>query len=117
MMAALLLAGLCSSAMAYSKGDWVLGQWRGGAMWFPGVVESHKGNMVTVQYDDGTRETRPENQVKPYDWRVGTRVECNFKNSGKWFSGRITRLNNENLSVAYDDGDKENTKTGACRSR
>lgn len=106
-----------SSAWAYNQGDWVLGQWKGNAYWYPAVVESQRGTSVTMVYDDGTRETRPENQVKPYDWKVGSKVECDWKGGGKWYAGRITRLNVTDLSIAYDDGDKEDTHTGSCRSR
>ncbi len=41
------------------------------------------GNQVTIRYDDGTLETRPANQVRPYNWRVGSRIVCLFTN-GRW---------------------------------
>ena len=116
-----LIAGIAlglaaaSPAAAFSEGDWVLAQWKGGEYWFPGVVESASGGKVTVAFDDGTRETRPSNQVRDYDWRVGSKVECNWKGQG-WYRGKITALSGEKLSIAYDDGDKETTKTGRCRS-
>lgn len=112
---AFLAAGLVS-AQAQSTGDWVLAKWKNGAHWFPSVVQSVAGDKITVKYDDGDRETLFVNSVRPYDWKVGSKVECNFKNAGSWYSGRITALNAEALSIAYDDGDKENTKTSRCRS-
>lgn len=113
---ALSLASLTPAA-AYSEGEWVLAQWKGGEYWFPGVVKGASGEKVTVHFDDGTAETRPVNQVRPYDWGVGTRVECNFQNQGKWYPGRIAGLNSAKALIHYDDGDKENTTTGRCRSR
>ena len=106
-----------TAAPAQSVGDWVLGQWRGGSDWYPGVVIAHRGNQVTIRYDDGTRETRPENQVRPYDWHVGSRVVCLFTN-GRWYDARITAMDPGGLliSVRYDDGDTQITQTGRCRS-
>jgi hypothetical protein len=105
------------SALAYQPGEWVLARYRNGAYWYPGVVHSDRNGTVAVNYDDGDREVLPSNLVKNYSWQVGTRVECNWKNGGKWFAGRITALRGGALSIAYDDGDKENTSTGRCRSK
>lgn len=106
-----------SSAAAFNPGDWVLGQWQGGIYYYPGVVAQVQGDLITIQYDDGDVDTRPWNQVKPYDWRVGSRVECNWQSGGTWYPGAITQLGTVNLSIAYDDGDFENTRVSLCRSR
>lgn len=115
-VAALSLLG-ATAASAQPVGAWVLGQWRGGNDWYPGVVVAHQGSQVTIRYDDGTRETRPANQVRPYDWRVGTRVVCLFTN-GRWYDATITAMDPGGLliSVRYDDGDTQITQTGRCRS-
>lgn len=104
-------------ASAQSKGEWVLGRWQGGAYWFPAVVEKVSGGSVSIVYDDGDRETTTLEKVRPYDWAVGKKVECNYKGRGEWYSGRISALGGEMISINYDDGDKERTKTGRCRSR
>ena len=111
------LALLATAAPAQHVGDWVLGQWRGGGDWFPGVVTAHEGNQVTIRYDDGTSETRPESQVRPYDWHVGSRVVCRFTD-GRWYDATITAMDPGGLliSVLYDDGDTQITQTGRCRS-
>lgn len=112
----LLLAG--TLAQAQQRGEWVLAQWRGGQYWFPGVIESVNGKMITIAYDDGTRETRPYNQVRPYDWRAGTRVDCLWAGGSDWYPGRISRMHSDGvtLDIAYDDGGRERTRTAACRS-
>lgn len=123
----LAMLALCSAMFAAAalqaaelgKGDWVLAQYRGSAYWFPGVVESTDGDAVTIVYDDGERETRPANQVKAYNWREGSRVECRWKGGDEWYPGRIDSVggDGESIHVSYDDGDAERTKTRHCRSR
>ena len=116
--AASLVLLAATAAPAQRVGDWVLGQWRGGSDWYPGVVTAHEGNRVTIRYDDGTRETRPGNQVRPYDWHVGSQIVC-FFTDGHWYPARITAMDPGGLliSVLYDDGDTQITQTGRCRSQ
>ena len=119
LVGALALVGATTAyAAQFDKGDWVLAQYKGSSYWFPGTVESLSGQNVTIAYDDGERETRPVNQVKPYSWKVGTAIECQWKGGEEWYGGRITSASDDGvtISVAYDDGDKEQTKTGKCRS-
>ncbi|MFJ5488661.1 tudor domain-containing protein [Hansschlegelia beijingensis] len=101
----------------FRVGDQVLGRWRGGEHWYPGVVDSISRSDVTIQYDDGDRETASFRQVRAYNWRPGQRVECNWKNGGTWYSGRIIAIEGDRLSINYDDGDRERTRTSKCRSR
>jgi hypothetical protein len=112
-----LALAIPAGAAAQQAGDWVLAQWQGGSDWYPGVIQSRNGNQVTIRYDDGTMETRPVNQVRRYDWRVGSRVVCRWSN-GQWYDAAITAMANDGLtiSVRYDDGDTEITQTGRCRS-
>lgn len=115
--AAALSLGLATGASAQRVGDWVLGQWQGGNDWYPGVIAAVRGNQITIRYDDGTMETRPANQVRRYDWRVGSRIVCRWTN-GQWYDATITAMapDGSTISVRYDDGDTEITQTGRCRS-
>ena len=123
-MIAAALAAVCAMAgVAHAAGpnagDWVLGRWKGEGYWFPGVVQSVSGGATTIQYDDGTVETLPAHLVKPYYWRAGSVVECRWKGGATWYRGSIMSIGSDgvSLSVKYEDGDSEITKTGACRSR
>ena len=109
----------CAGAMAQSRGDWVLGQWQGGAYWFPGVVQGSSGGNVTIQYDDGTSETVPLKRVRPYTWKLGTRVECRWSGGQEWYAGKISGMSKDGteIDVLYDDGDRERIATGGCRSQ
>ncbi|NLD14881.1 MAG: hypothetical protein GX665_07290 [Gammaproteobacteria bacterium] len=115
-----LLALLASStALAYQDGDWVLARWKSGEYWFPGVVKNQSGSQLTIAYDDGTREKLSRDKVRPYNWKVGSRVECRWQNGDDWYAGKITKIARDGvaISIAYDDGDREDTSTGACRSK
>ena len=102
----------------FQPGDWVLCQWQGGHLWFPGVVHSVNGGSVAIQYDDGTSEIRPANQVKPFDWAVGSRIHAMWSGNGQWYDATITETdeNGSGLTVRFDDGIIEKTVTARCRS-
>jgi hypothetical protein len=98
-------------------GEWVLGNFQSRGYWYPGVVARADVNGITIKYDDGDVETVPYERLRPYNWGVGSRVECNFQNSGQWYKGTIQQLGGTALSINYDDGDFERTRTGLCRSQ
>jgi hypothetical protein len=107
----------CGSAGAQTAGDWVLGNYRNAGYWFPGIAEKVQDGKVTIRYDDGDRETVQLKNVRPYNWAIGMKVECNYKNAGEWYPGTIASLGGDRIGINYDDGDKEKTRTGRCRSR
>lgn len=115
--AAVLCVFGAAGASAQTKGDWVLGNYRNAGYWFPGVVEKLGNGKITIRYDDGERETVGAGDVRPYDWMIGMKVECNYKGKGEWYPGTIASLAGEKIGITYDDGDKEKTKTGRCRSQ
>ena len=116
-VAAAALAASLGGAAAQTQGDWVLARYKGGPYWYPGIIQSVNGDRVTVSHDDGDRETLSLRSVRPYDWAIGGRVECNFKGAGKWYPGVIASLGGGTIGINYDDGDRERTRTGRCRSR
>ena len=116
--AALGVCAFAAPALAHDVGDWVLAPWRDSSQTFPGVVVGKSGSSLTIQFDDGTRETRIASEVRAYDWKVGSYVECQWKD-GSWYGAKITWLGNDGLSMQIryvDDGTVERTKTGKCRS-
>ncbi|WP_406872762.1 tudor domain-containing protein [Aminobacter sp. P9b] len=117
LLAAGAILATVGTAGAQTAGDWVLGNYKGSGYWFAGVIEKVQGDTITVRYDDNERETTSLSKVRPYDWMIGTKVECNFKGAGEWYKGTITSLAGEKVGIAYDDGDKETTKTGRCRTK
>jgi hypothetical protein len=116
-LAAGALALSASAASAQTPGDWVLARYKGGAHYYPGILQGVSGDRATVAYDDGDRETMSLALIRPYNWTIGGRVECNFKGGGKWYPGVIASLSGGTIGINYDDGDKERTTTGRCRSQ
>lgn len=101
----------------FSPGDWVLAQWQGDRLWFPGVVHSvGEDGSVAIRYDDGTSEIRPVNQVKKFDWHTGSRIHAIWSGNGQWYDATITDMDGAGLTVRFDDGIVEQTVTARCRS-
>jgi hypothetical protein len=105
-------------ALAHDVGDWVLAPWRDSRQTFPGVVVGKSGSSLTIRFDDGTRETRIASEVRAFDWKAGSYVECQWSD-GSWYGARINWLGKDGLSMQIryvDDGTVEKTTTGKCRS-
>lgn len=120
LVAAAAFNALPQITSAQAVGEWALGNFDMSGYWFVGVVESIDADGVTLAYHDGDRETLPPKEVKPYNWKVGTSVDCNFENAGEWYAAKITaaKPGSTAISVIYeDDSDTEDTTTALCRSR
>ncbi|MFA7587166.1 MAG: hypothetical protein WCY11_13400 [Novosphingobium sp.] len=119
---ALLAAGALlavTPAHAQNVGDWVLAPWEDSDNLFPGVVVARSGQRVTVRFDDGTTEVRLAEDVRPYTWRPGSRIECMWTD-GEWYEATIVAMGDDgtSLRIRYDeDGTMQNTQTGKCRTR
>ena len=74
--------------------------------------------MLRVRYDDGSVADVRVDAVQPYNWRVGSLVECQWTD-GEWYGARITSMASDGLSIGvrYEDGVNQKTNTGKCRSR
>jgi hypothetical protein len=51
------------------------------------------------------------------DYKVGDPVECNWKNGGRYYPGKVAGAEGGKLFINYKDGDKEHTKLSMCRPR
>lgn len=107
-----------SPALAHKVGDWVLAPWHDSDQTFPGVVIAVSGNAVTIRFDDGTKETRLASEVRPYNWQVGSKIECQWTD-GNWYAAKIQSMGSDGYSLVVrydDDGVIQRTRTGRCRS-
>ena len=100
-----------------AKGDLVLAQWGPDNLFYPARIAKVDGDKMKVAYYDGDVATVRKDQVKAFDWKAGTVVQCNWKNGGQYFPGKIASVEGEALQIHYDDGDKEEAGIGRCRSK
>ncbi len=119
-LAAALTTGLSlgitpNAAVAQRAGDRVLGQWSDG-FWYPARIQSVDGSRIRLIYDDGDLGTVGPNQIRAINWGVGSRLQCNWQNRGTYYSGTIAQRQGDSIFVNYDDGDREQTVIGRCRS-
>ncbi|MCB2067491.1 MAG: hypothetical protein KDE15_12730 [Erythrobacter sp.] len=118
---ALGLAALASAASASAQqvGDWVLAPWNDDPWLYPGVVGARSGVYVTVNFDDGTSQTRHVTELRDFDWREGTPVQCQWTD-GYFYNATVLFMgsNGYTIRVRYDDdGVVQDTNTGHCRTR
>jgi ribosomal protein L35AE/L33A len=111
----------------------VTAKYRGKGKWFAGKVTRVDGEgssaLYNVLYDDGDKDeglreefvkregddgdsARPAaSRAASTVFRVGDRVTAKYRGKGKWFAGKVTRVDGEGSSalynVLYDDGDKD----------
>ncbi|WP_373489577.1 hypothetical protein [Parasphingorhabdus sp.] len=115
-----LTGATAAGAQAFGQGQWVLARSAvGGSHFYPGVVAGMSGNQVTINFDDGTTETRPASQVRPYDWRNGSFVSCVWRPDGKVYGAVIQKISGggTQLTIRYvDDGIVATVRTGECYS-
>ena len=95
----------------HSIGEWVRAQ--------IGAAEKRaEKSLADRNFDGFAQEILRAQHVRPFDWNVGTAVECNWKRKGKYFPGKITTVSGAtDVHIAYDDGDREDTNIALCRSR
>ena len=110
---ALLLAG---TAQARAPGERVLARWSGDALWYPARVLADAGGSVQVAFDDGDVEAVAAADVKAIDWRVGSRLQCNWQNKGTYYGGVVAAMQGETITFQYDDGDVEAMTISRCRA-
>lgn len=102
------------SALTFGQSsEKVLAIWSDG--WYVGTVVQKIGDKYKVVYDDGGEALLHQPGIRPVDWGVGSRVQCNFQGKGYYYWGRIMQKSGERISIDYEDGAKEVTLIGRCR--
>jgi hypothetical protein len=109
---ALLVSFLASTSFGQVS-EKVLARWSDG--WYVGTVLQKVGDRFKIVFDDGDEALVPQSGIRPLDWSAGTRLQCNFKGSGRYFPGIITQKSGLRITIKYDDGDQEVTLMGRCR--
>ncbi len=108
----LLIGSFAISCFAQTS-EKVLARWTDG--WYVGTVLERVGDRFKVVFDDGDSAIVPQSGIRLLAWSAGTRLQCNFKGSGRYYFGMITQKSGSRITVKYDDGDQEVTLIGRCR--
>lgn len=119
----------------YSVGQEVEARFEGRSRWLPGtVMRKNRDGTYHIRYANGEDERyvekdmicaaknlgRPkspgrrvisgaeDSEPEPESYRQGDKVEANFKGKGRWFKGKIDKINRDGTyDIRYDDGDSE----------
>ena len=88
--------------------------------WYPGKIARERADgTFDIDYDDGEKEYRVEDRLvraleerdaetPAPELRVSDRVEGNYRGAGRYYPGRITRVNaGGTVNIDYDDGESE----------
>ncbi len=105
-----------ATAQAQAVGDRVTARWEADGFWYPAEIETIDRKGIHVSFDDGDEAIVTRNQVRRLNWRVGTRLECDWKKEGDYYPGRINAMRGESIDFAYDDGGREQLTVSRCRS-
>jgi uncharacterized protein (DUF427 family) len=132
----ILLPSSEPSEEKYDIGMKVEVNFEGKGKYFPGRISKlHEDNTNSydIMYEDGERDTRvPSHLIRPYSthshaksalveatqkqfesrpiekFELGEKVEVNFHSDGKYFTGRIRKVHeNDYYDVMYEDGEQE----------
>ena len=87
------------SAVAVEVGERVL-------VWYSARVNSTSGSKLDLNFDAGDVRAVRYDRVRNWNWRVGTRVQCNWKRGGAYYSGVNSSMRGERIGIDYDGGDQ-----------
>lgn len=104
------------SHFASAEGARVLANWPADGLWYPGKVVAVVDADVKVSFDDGDVLVVRKSQVRSLDWTRGSRLQCNWKNQGKYYPGIVQSMQGEEIELLYDDGYRELMTVSRCRS-
>ncbi|CAN0266275.1 unnamed protein product, partial [Scytosiphon promiscuus] len=104
------------------EGTKVEAKYKGRSRYYPGRISRvHRDGTCDIDYDDGEKErsvdpslvkvlggeTR-EGTARSDRLEEGTKVEADYRGRGRFYTGRISRVNLDgSFNIDYDDGEKE----------
>lgn len=98
--------------------DKVVVNYKGTGKPYPGKISAVKrDNTFDIIYDDGEIELAVDailirlsvESTETWPLRTNDKIEGNYKGYGKWYTGKIVEVDNDNFvySILYDDGETE----------
>src|SRR5262249_53070491 len=100
----------------------VFGRWQGGPLYYPGTVTAKRGEEIHIHYDDGDEEWTTLSMVRldrgPPAWHVGDRGLAHWPAEPFWwYPGVIREVQDSELLLHFDDGDRASVSPGAVLAR
>lgn len=101
----------------FREGTRVLARWPLEDWYYPATVSSVENSRYYITYRDGDTAWVERSDLRLERVSLGSRVYCNWKNSGTYFPGVISARRGDAISINYDDGDYEETSMRCIRMR
>ncbi|MCB1316658.1 MAG: putative Ig domain-containing protein, partial [Leptospiraceae bacterium] len=99
----------------FKRGDTVLAIWPDNEYWYAARIRRISGKRVTVDYYDGDEATLDlDTQIRPFNWRPGTQLWCEWSGDGYYYEVTIERIEGRTMHVVYEDGDEEDRDLSDC---
>lgn len=117
---ALLIAGATvgfAQSSQWEVDDRVLVKWSGDEFWYPATITEANGSRYHVVFDDGDEEWTDATRIAAEDLTVGSRIFGNWERRGLYYPGKITARRGNEITILYDDGDRETTTIAVVRVR
>lgn len=98
-----------------AAGTKVVAAWRGNNWWIANV-ENISGDVASLTYSDGEKGTRKIAEMKPHPsllysnnaapcWKAGDKVVAKWQGDS-WWVATINKIDGDNVSLTYADGEK-----------
>lgn len=86
--------------------------------WYIGDLEKKGQKTATVKWLDGTTFNAPLEDLKRFDWSIGSRIQCKYKKDNHYYWGTINSWDGwDNLTIKWQDGgNTQVTGYDVCRS-
>ncbi len=92
-----------------------LALWEADGYWYPASIITIKDGKYQVKWDDGQKSWLQSTEVFKYTVSPGDRVEGNWLNGGKYYTGVVKSKKGKRIHICYDDGDEEDTSVDMVR--
>lgn len=104
------------SAFTPTPGSRVLALTPSEIYWYPTTVLAQLGPLYEVLMDRGGKRAKLGlSSLREIHLKIGTKVYVRWQGRSDYYPGTITKRENENIRVQYEDGDQEMTTLGRIR--
>ena len=88
----------------WQRGDRVLVNRNDDDFWYPATILGPQGSMYRVRFATGRVGSEDARYIGDDIITAGSRIECSWKNFGRWLPGRVKSRDGDHVVIDYDDG-------------